>query len=63
MIRIVILDVYEYNIVCLDFKHVCLDFKHVCLDFKRDQRRGARKCLEKCLISYTLFTVYAHSFN
>ena len=30
---------------------MCLDFKRVCLDFKRVLKRGARKCLEKCLIS------------
>ena len=38
--RIMILYVQEYNIVCLEFKHMCLDFKRV-------QKGGARKCLEK----------------
>ena len=27
MIRIMLLDVKEYDIVCLEFEHVCLDFK------------------------------------
>ena len=39
-----ILDVKEYDIVGLEFKHVCLYLKRV-------QKRCARKCLEKFLIS------------
>ena len=60
MVRIMmILDVKEFDIVCLEFKHVCLDFKRV-------WERCARKCLEKCSISkhsfYSVCTVLNHDF-
>ena len=39
MIRIMILDVKKFDIVCLEFEHVCLDFKGI-------YERGSRRCLK-----------------
>ena len=39
MIRIMILDVKKFDILCLEFEHVCFDFKGI-------YERGARRCLK-----------------
>ena len=39
MIRIMILDVKKFDIVCLEFEHVCLAFKGI-------YERGASRCLK-----------------
>ena len=48
MIRIMILNVKKFDIVCLEFEHVCLDFKGI-------YERGARGCYS--------FTVQLRSCN
>ena len=47
MIRIMILDVKKFDIVCLEFKHVCLDLKGI-------YQHDARGCL-KVFNCYTYF--------
>ena len=39
MLRVMILDVKKFDIVCLEFEHVCLDFEGI-------YERGARGCLK-----------------
>ena len=56
MIRIMILNVKKFDIVCLEFEHVCLDFKGI-------YERGARGCysftvqLRSCNIDRSPFSV------